>query len=1001
MAETRRRPGSSRQTKSAWTPATHTPSNEQLFEERKMLIGHWFDMWTDSQRRRFLDFIFRRSSRNQLRYAHDLLHDRVPARKTDFTAVLPRFLSLYIFSFLDPRTLSRCALVSWHWKFLSEQDWVWMPKCLRHGWYLPYAPSEREYGAWKFHYINCVQTLDMSSPSKEMAGLLASFTAGRNATGEDSEEGRRSRSGRDRKGANWKKPPWLDPDPRPEDLEKGWKAIQSSSFDRNVSGSHPVHFFTHSAASKTYAQAAALTQRRRQRRNTDPDPYSDESSRLAGDRNGRPASAIPLSVSFDTRENAFAFQPSALPDSLLFTTEMKHDATGGLYPSAGGKDLRPLEQGYPSYSRPAVIFISSQMAAYELLLDALLFGVLPIMYEYDGTTLDALLLKLRVALSGRQARNVGFMTDGCPTSVKIVSGHTMSSESMQTDEELRSFWEETSGHVLAPDRGGRIDLFVPLASTEEGCALLQYLENLTGMKISAPLNISPTYRLINSEWRPANRRGELKPPAVYFEVNKLNAWANMAEHVEDALLFVKTTFQSYLTSRHKELAGRLAGQAVFDILGLVDAQRHFDLLLELSSSLIDAIAEVPPSASTKDATLCLSSCLKSYASKESSMSKLTTNGINNDESDGEESAVEEEESVEDVEIPSKALPLEGRHTIVQEVYHTEVTYMRTLSVIHSVYVIPLKAAIDSNKPVVSAVNLRMMVSDVEAVLMLSRVFIDDLKARLDTWTADQCIGDVLLKFASQLKVYMNYVNNYSVTLMTIEKCEEEIPEFKGFLRKRERKPESLMLSLTELLLTPTKRIEQYLCMLEELKRSTPKDHPDRSDVMAAAKAIQQVQNHIKETKEHYQKDRRMAELEQRIVDCPGLIEGNRRFIAETVVIQMKSIKENNDERLKIKGYQPFQDLGLFLFSDALLITVLKTKHFPLERAFSQTHYYLASVSLGNLHFSGLPDSKYMENACMLKTPKHRWIFQCRSAEEKMSWLSILESSIRGTLSYEK
>eukprot|EP00118_Oscarella_pearsei_P010911 m.69563 g.69563 ORF g.69563 m.69563 type:complete len:125 (+) comp35619_c0_seq7:1915-2289(+) len=99
----------------------------------------------------------------------------------------------------------------------------------------------------------------------------------------------------------------------------------------------------------------------------------------------------------------------------------------------------------------------------------------------------------------------------------------------------------------------------------------------------------------------------------------------MAEHVEDALLFVKTTFQSYLTSRHKELAGRLAGQAVFDILGLVDAQRHFDLLLELSSSLIDAIAEVPPSASTKDATLCLSSCLKSYASKESSMSKLTTN----------------------------------------------------------------------------------------------------------------------------------------------------------------------------------------------------------------------------------------------------------------------------------------------------------------------------------------------------------------------------------------
>ena len=35
--------------------------------------------------------------------------------------VLPRSLSLYIMSFLDPRSLSRASLVSWHWKFLSEQ----------------------------------------------------------------------------------------------------------------------------------------------------------------------------------------------------------------------------------------------------------------------------------------------------------------------------------------------------------------------------------------------------------------------------------------------------------------------------------------------------------------------------------------------------------------------------------------------------------------------------------------------------------------------------------------------------------------------------------------------------------------------------------------------------------------------------------------------------------------------------------------------------------------
>ena len=125
-------------------------------------------MWTDSQRRRFLEFILQRSREKQMRFAHTWLCQRVTLRNVDFTRCLPRFLSLYIFSFLDPRSLSRCALVSWHWRFLSEQDCVWIPKCLRRGWYLPYAPSEREYGAWKYHYIKCVENLDMKSPSKEV-----------------------------------------------------------------------------------------------------------------------------------------------------------------------------------------------------------------------------------------------------------------------------------------------------------------------------------------------------------------------------------------------------------------------------------------------------------------------------------------------------------------------------------------------------------------------------------------------------------------------------------------------------------------------------------------------------------------------------------------------------------------------------------------------------------------------------------------------------------------
>uniref|UniRef100_A0A672R5X2 F-box domain-containing protein n=1 Tax=Sinocyclocheilus grahami TaxID=75366 RepID=A0A672R5X2_SINGR len=72
--------------------------------------------------------------------------------------VLPRFLSLYIMSFLSPRDICSAAQVCWHWTFLAEQDCLWSPKCIRLGWFLPYSPSDHEYGAWKRHYVAALKT---------------------------------------------------------------------------------------------------------------------------------------------------------------------------------------------------------------------------------------------------------------------------------------------------------------------------------------------------------------------------------------------------------------------------------------------------------------------------------------------------------------------------------------------------------------------------------------------------------------------------------------------------------------------------------------------------------------------------------------------------------------------------------------------------------------------------------------------------------------------------
>ncbi|NXM89681.1 FBX16 protein, partial [Oenanthe oenanthe] len=129
-----------------------------------------FDKWTDGQRRRVLLELLERCSLSQQKFCAQQLQARVPLEAVDFTTRLPRVLSLHIFSFLDPRSLCRCAQVSWHWKQLSELDQLWMLKCLRFGWRLHRRPSALEQGRWKRLYIESVRELHITppkTPSKE------------------------------------------------------------------------------------------------------------------------------------------------------------------------------------------------------------------------------------------------------------------------------------------------------------------------------------------------------------------------------------------------------------------------------------------------------------------------------------------------------------------------------------------------------------------------------------------------------------------------------------------------------------------------------------------------------------------------------------------------------------------------------------------------------------------------------------------------------------------
>ncbi|XP_028461661.1 F-box only protein 16 [Perca flavescens] len=244
---------------SAWTPLNHPESNSKVFEERRKLLAKWFARWSDSQRKALLQDFVLSCSVEQLMFLQLTVSSRLPLQAADFTCLLPRALCLYLFSFLDPRSLCRCAQVSWLWRSIVEMDQLWMPKCVRLGWCINFSPTPLEQAVWKRLYIQTAQELQVTSLQQSVVPHVSAISSRHGELSEPafiSEEPSatptptQTRGGISRTGFRKEKqpttpPPWKDSDRRPTDtlrfnyldnLEPSEAAVRAGSTGRRRRG---------------------------------------------------------------------------------------------------------------------------------------------------------------------------------------------------------------------------------------------------------------------------------------------------------------------------------------------------------------------------------------------------------------------------------------------------------------------------------------------------------------------------------------------------------------------------------------------------------------------------------------------------------------------------------------------------------------------------------------------------------------------------------------------
>ncbi|XP_070081679.1 epithelial cell-transforming sequence 2 oncogene-like isoform X7 [Equus przewalskii] len=895
---------------SAWTPFSNKTLNRQLFQERVALISHWFDLWTNKQRQEFLFTIFLHCTKSQLRFVQDWFSERMHVAKVDFSTVLPRFLSLHIFSFLNPKDLCVAAQVSWPWKFLTEQDCLWMPKCIRFGWFLPYAPADNEYGAWKHHYVACVSNLDWLTP-REAAAVYGTLNEPK--TG-DEELQERQREKCLRK-VIWEKialrkkellrvrPPWGSG-------TRCWRLLESR-YQPRLSQTSRGRVGLQEAVEKQLVSASLEALPRR--------------SKVSGSHS---------------------------------------------YPLLSKKSWRGVYKNDDSSSRasqPHIVLISSRIPAYEVVVDSVRAGVISVVYEHSGLTLESLLYLVEKALDGQRAQSLGVFSDGNSREIHLLQGYKIGIKNLLRPE-ARDFWERLGSYVAPEEEGGHVDLFVPLGASEAGMEVLSQLSQLTGTLFTAPTGIATgSYQHILSDW--LGRPWERAPPSIYFSESKLQVWSSLTDFLEDTLKSARKQLSPLFKELQKNISGRMIGQFVFDTMNMANILNNQGIAQALAEGLTEL-------------------------SKENS----ERNVMEDNPQDKKSSRSQNDPNFEVLVQLEKKLQVdsaEKRTKVVRELLQSERRYVQMLEMLRDVYVTPLRAALSSNRAILSAANIQIIFSDILQILSLNRQFLDNLRDRLREWGPAHCVGEIFTKFGSQLNTYTNFFNNYPVVLKTIEKCREMMPAFRAFLKRRDKTVVTKMLSLPELLLYPSRRFEEYLNLLYALRLHTPAEHVDRGALTTAIDHIKKYKDYIDQMKQDINMKEQLSDIQRVIWGCPPLSEVNRYLIRVQDVAQLHCCDEERSSSSRL--YEHTRDLSLFLFNDALLVSNRSTSHTPFERTSKSTHQFIASVALHRLLIEDISDTKYIKNAFILQGPKCEWICATEGEDDKFLWLSVLQNAIRSSM----
>ncbi|XP_032087497.1 rho guanine nucleotide exchange factor 10-like protein isoform X2 [Thamnophis elegans] len=222
----------------------------------------------------------------------------------------------------------------------------------------------------------------------------------------------------------------------------------------------------------------------------------------------------------------------------------------------------------------------------------------------------------------------------------------------------------------------------------------------------------------------------------------------------------------------------------------------------------------------------------------------------------------EEEELGFLEVPvsdAKQLPELGpmpeglnpqqviRRHILGSIVQSERSYVDSLRRILQDYRNPL---MEMEPKVLSARKCQVVFFRVKEILQCHSMFQIALSSRVVEWDSMEKIGDLFVASFSKsmvLDVYSEYVNNFTSAMSLIKKACMTKPAFLEFLKKKQMASLDRV-TLYGLMVKPIQRFPQFILLLQDMLKNTPKGHADRLSLQLALTELETLAEKLNDQK---------------------------------------------------------------------------------------------------------------------------------------------------------